>query len=108
MAGSKVVIAWVEMGISSHFLLNAQWLASHIASDNQVQLLAFSCGLVPKPGGSDSTDRRRGERRLTGAYKPVASGRWGSSTLVGNLSRRRITLNKNLHCLVGTPICGKG
>ncbi|KAK3871116.1 hypothetical protein Pcinc_023762 [Petrolisthes cinctipes] len=49
--------------------------ASQTASDNQVQLLAFSCGLATKPSGTVSTNRRRGERWNSGASKPVASGR---------------------------------
>lgn len=38
---------------------------SHTASNSQVQILAFSCGLVSKPGRTISTDRKRGERPLT-------------------------------------------
>lgn len=38
---------------------------AHIASNSQVQILAFSCGLVSGPGRTVSTDRKGGERPLT-------------------------------------------
>lgn len=41
--------------------------ASHTASDNQVQLLAFPCGFS-EPGGSVPTDRRRGEGDYLAPY----------------------------------------
>ena len=38
------------------------------------------------------TDRRRGQRRISGTLKPDASGRWNSSALVSRPLKRRITL----------------
>ena len=84
----------------------SQW--SPIASENQVQLLAFPCGLATIPSGTVSTNRRRGKKRATGASKPDASSRWGSSTLVGSSSRRRKTPISNLRCLAAIPTHEKG
>ena len=56
----------------------SQWRASQIASDNQVQLLAFPCGLATKPGETVSTNRRRGEG---GPLAPQTS-RFGQMRLV--------------------------
>jgi len=41
-----------------------QWLASPTVSDNQVRLLAYSCWVATKPGGTASTDRRRDKSGL--------------------------------------------
>lgn len=38
---------------------------AQVASNSQVQILAFSCGLVSEPGRTISIDRKRGEKPLT-------------------------------------------
>ena len=94
----KVVIVGSGTGDKLPALIKcSSWRASKIASENQVQLLACSCGLISKPGGT----------AFTGALQPVASGRWGSTTCEGSSSRGRKTLISNLRCLAAFPFMGK-
>lgn len=51
---------------------------------------------------ADKETRRRGESQVTDASKPVASGRWRSSTWKGSSPRGRKTLIPNLCCLAAT------
>ena len=78
-----------------------------MASDNQVQLLACSSGLVSKPGGTASTDRRRGEGGYPALQNQSLRADGGSSTWEGSSSRGRKTLISNLRCLAAYPATGK-
>ena len=72
-----------------------------IASDNKSTL-------QPARGETAHTDGRKGNRRVSGALKPAASGRWDSLTyLLGCSSRGRKTLISNLCCLVDYLRTGK-
>ena len=59
--------------------------------------------LVTKPGRPVSTDRRGLIRRVTGALKPVAPGRWFSSVRQDRPSRRRILWLQNTAVSQYTP-----
>ena len=51
--GSEVVKAGGDSGDKLPLPIKcSQWRTSQTASDNQVQLLAFTCGLATKPGGT--------------------------------------------------------
>jgi len=57
----RVVIARVVMGIKTHGLKGVPWHAQNIASDNQVQLLACTSGLLLARWTCFLTNSRRGE-----------------------------------------------
>lgn len=60
--GSKVVMPRSGSGDKLPLLIKCvSWRASQVAFDNRIQLLAFTCGLATEPGGTVSTDRRRGK-----------------------------------------------
>ena len=97
----RLSLPGVRVRISSLCLKNAPiWLAPQTASINQVQLLACSrrnCFYW----------QEKGWRRISGALKPVAWGRWGSSAVEGSSPRGRKTLITNLRSLAGYPTAGK-
>ena len=67
----------------------------------RLQIASDKSTLQPARGETAHTDGRKGDRRVSGALKPAASGRWDSLTyLLSCSSKGRKTLISNLCCLV--------
>ncbi len=58
-----------------------QWLASEIASDNQIQLQAFTCGLTTKPGGTCLNQLEKGWQASFWRLKTRCFGQMGPVNL---------------------------